>query len=163
MLDTNIYDLISTEENFRQLLITAQEIGLITLYETHVQQNEVEKMPDTKSPQRDRIQKVIAVSCREISTTTAIWDHSEWDKAQWGPGQFIDQMGYTDSRGVFKNPKNIEDALIADTALAKMDILITNDRAMCRNASRATQQCNVMSSVDFKEFLDNHINEKGTL
>jgi hypothetical protein len=142
MFDSNAYDAIAADGAIMALIEHHRERGCIVVLETHVQADELAKIP----PHKD-IGQSNAVAAQRIPTTGAAWDVSKWDQAQWGS----DATNRTITDLTSGNPKHIEDALIGATALDSVDILVTNDGRL-RN-KLLTSKLRVMSSADFAAYL----------
>lgn len=142
MFDTNI---------FRHLLDNSIDISIMKtngeFYVTHVQLDELMATRDENL--RNELLKIFhEVVTSEVLTESAVWDVSKWDKAKWsddtvptesfilgvsrlnqaklGNGGIYDQI--KDALEALKSkPNNIQDSLIAETAIKNGYILVTDD------------------------------------
>ena len=61
-----------------------------------------------------------------IPTESALWDKSNWDESKWATDDLVEKiLEELDKKD--KRKSNLEDALIADTAIKNNFILITED------------------------------------
>ncbi len=120
MLDTNIYDRIIARRGFTDRLNQAVVAGHIEILRTHIQDDEIARIPNAAKQAEMR-----KVRVRKIPTSGAAWGMSRWGEARWGGSGAVKFSDITKG-----NPIHAEDALIAMTAEVEADVLVTEDRAM---------------------------------
>lgn len=159
MFDTNIFDRIVKKD------VDISSLKDTEIYATHIQYDELNKTEDNdhrtkliklfhKATQTDptdgRLSGAPSESSEKVvSTESAVWDVSKWDKAKWG-GNFLSTESSVFGVGRYgvgkygggnllkkiwenldkKNKKkknNSKDALIAETAIINGLILVTHD------------------------------------
>ena len=104
---------------------------------------ELAKIPDSK--QNKRIALFITFSklgATFIPDSCAIYGHSRYGCCKWGAGKVYHEI-LNDSKN------NIEDAIIADTAVTNDCILLTNDSRFYNKMKRLNY--NVMNFTEFEE------------
>lgn len=124
MFDTNIYNHILDGS-----ITIESHKGKADFYATHVQIDELRK---TKDSERKKVLLEIFNQFVEptdlISTETPIWDVSVWDGCKWNDDTRLYESIKTSLDSLNKNKSNnIQDALIADTAIKNNIILVTHD------------------------------------
>ena len=150
MIDTNIVDCIVAEEGFSGRLQNLHHSGRLTILTTHIQQDEIGEMPDTKQEKRKKLQETIAKIAPEVVPTEGfVLNRSRLGLAALGRGESIDEF----RKG---NLKHTEDALIASTAEAKADVLVTENTEDFKSRIKALGF--QFELWDFKRFLE-HIDE----
>jgi hypothetical protein len=109
----------------------------VPVFVTHVQRDELKQTPDP-----DRRSQLLAafhaVDPGTVSTSSAVWDVSQWGQADWSSSdgvydRFLQAIEAADARRRKKkrNPDNQpRDALIAETALKLDLVLVTGDTAL---------------------------------
>jgi predicted nucleic acid-binding protein len=98
-----------------------------TLVATRIQLAEIERTADVKR-REDLLRVFGAVSPEMVLTETLIWDGhgSDWDSGKWSDGKLFESIkAKLDARKSKAN--NIQDAQIAETALANGWGLVTAD------------------------------------
>lgn len=100
---------------------------------THIQWDEIQQT--TAPERRAKIEAVFRDHLTEkVSTTSAAWDVSAWDEAEWpGPSSAYALMKQQ-MDGLKTHKNNAKDALIADTCFQKGFLLVTNDRTLAEVA-----------------------------
>jgi hypothetical protein len=145
MLDSNIYDEIIATPGMTELLNELHQSGQIEIIKTHIQEDELEKIPD--SDKRSRIMKVPGTKVR---TEGAIWNVSRWGQGTWGSGS--GDIKIEDIRkGIAKHS---EDALIATTAAVKADILVTNEKRLSKRIAASGSRIKVWNYADFQKYIN---------
>jgi predicted nucleic acid-binding protein len=163
ILDTNIFNKIldgNIDVNFDG-----------EFFVTHVQEDEIYATPnhDRKNQLLKIFKKIIQ---KDIPTESAVWDISKWDSCKWGgesnskipTESFVlghSRIGmaklsndnlYSEIRDSLdkkkKKPNNVQDALIAETAIKNNLILVTDDKTL-REVAKSYYE-NVIS---FDEFI----------
>ena len=145
MFDTNVFNRILDG----QLSIETSR-GDIIAYATHIQRDEIN---NTKNPDRrgqllkvfheeiidseptssfslgtSRLDEARLAGDRVLPTSSAAWDTSRWDQASWGDEDniFESMKGELDALNRGKK-NNVQDILIAETALKRGLTLVTDD------------------------------------
>jgi predicted nucleic acid-binding protein len=144
MFDTNIYDLIIARRGFTERLSRLVAAGTIDIVRTHVQEDEIGRIPDMAK--RARMSKIPG---RKISTSGAAWGISRWDEARWGGSGNI-KFGDV----VRANPSHSEDALIAMTADSDADVLVTEDKKLRVRVTARTSDLEVWNFDQLVHFVD---------
>jgi len=126
MFDTNVYDLIVARRGFTERLARLVEAGRIDIVRMHVQEDEIGRIPD--AAKRRAMQKVPG---RKVPASETAWA---------APGR----------AGLRFIPS--EDDLIAATAAAEADVLVTEDRMLRQRA--ATLGIEAWSFEQFAHFAD---------
>jgi hypothetical protein len=119
MLDTNCYDQVIKIPGFLINMNSLTQAGKIEILSTHVQEDELNRIPDLK-----KRAAVLSIPRKLISTSGAIYDISKYGQARYGSGKIYNVDLGTVKRG---NPNNAEDALIALTAAHEVDVFVTED------------------------------------
>jgi len=145
MFDTNANDAAADNEEYRQLLIWAQDNKYIQLITTHIQRDQIEAIPDV---QRKAEVENIHVSATQVTTYGMIWNLSRWNEARFANEGEVDK--FLGSK--IRNNRNLTDALIGLTALKDGNILITDDKSLGKRCQ--TQGVQIMRSKQFKDHLE---------
>jgi predicted nucleic acid-binding protein len=132
MLDTNVFNHVLDG----RMDVNALQAG--NLYVTHIQNDEI---ANTRDPvRRDQLQAIVTrvlstspapAAGREpgvMPTESAVWGVSKWGEAKWtAPDALLDKMlAALNSRNKGKK-NNVQDVLIAETALLNQLALVTAD------------------------------------
>jgi len=144
MLDTNIYDRIIARRGFTERLNQAVVAGHIEILRTHIQDDEIARIPNAA-----RQAEMRKVRARKIATNGAAWGVSRWGDASWGGAGSV-RFGDI-AKG---NPIHAEDALIAMTAEAEADVLVTEDRAMEARVKAKSRHLDVWRFAQLVEFVE---------
>ncbi len=148
MLDTMIYDKVVDTPGMLELLLRLVEEGEVEILATHIQEDELASIPD----ERKRAE-VAKVPRQVIPTSGAVWGTSKWGGATWGDGSEggvgIDEIR-SEKRG------HTHDALIATSASANVDVLVTDDNRLKNRLKDSDARCEVWT---FKEFRRSLMNE----
>lgn len=120
MFDTNI---------FNRLLDGHADLTKLhgkSCYATHIQFDEIQATKD--SERRLKLVKLFSeVQTSQIPTESIVWDVSRWDMAKFSDGEkYAAILMKLNSRNKAK-ANNIQDALIAETALVMGLVLVTED------------------------------------
>ena len=115
--------------------VSSEELAdCIEVYTTHIQRDEIHKTPDPEK--RSKLNQVFLdlVSGTTpsdggsfISTESAVWDKSKWNAAKWTKRDNLYSPIKRDLDKRKKKKNNVEDALIAETAIKNGLTLVTND------------------------------------
>jgi rRNA-processing protein FCF1 len=142
MLDTNAINAIGYSESFLESMIAAVKNERITLYITHIQRDEIKKIPDTSEEMKSRLLNFIQDYCRRIPTTGAICGISACGECGVSNGVDIDAI----RRG---NLKMIHDALIAATAKIGADYLVTDDDKLRERVVKELPTIKILTNDEF--------------
>ncbi len=63
----------------------------------------------------------------KIPTESAAWNVSDWNEAKWRPDDGLYEVILSDLNQCRKKPNNVQDALIAETAIQNNLALVTDD------------------------------------
>jgi hypothetical protein len=144
MFDTNVNDVVALDEEYRQLLIKAQEKKFLVLLTTHIQSDQINDIPDSRK--RNMVYSV-NVSAGTTETHGIVLGISRLNWSKFAPKEEIEQLMGNKKR----NKGNLSDALIASTALKEVDLFVTDDGSLKRKYERFSRQ--VMDSSQFKVYL----------
>ncbi len=145
MLDSNVHDLVLTDQVALSAIKQRIADGRLALISTHVQRDELSLAPE---PKREALLAIYGMA-EKVSTTGAVWDVSKWDESSWGS----DAVNASIVAHMAGNTKHAEDALIAATAEGEADILVTNDAQLASKIQRAVNSVKVWSWDQFAEWL----------
>ena len=153
MIDTNIVDRILAEKGLSGRLRHLHHSGQLTILITHIQQDEIGKTGGTKQKEekRKKLEEAIAkIEPQVFPTEGFVLGRSRLGLAAIGDGESIDKF----RQGKIKLTN---DALIAATAEAKADVLVTENTKHFK--SRRIKALGFQfERWDFKRFLE-HIDE----
>lgn len=123
VVDTNIFNWLV--DGLIDLAVFPSDAELVA---THVQIDELNRTPDTE--RRGQLFLNFAKLAPAIlPTESGIWGTSRWGESKWNDGQrLISIIAALDERR--KKPNNLEDALIAEVAMANDYGLVTADRVL---------------------------------
>ena len=102
--------------------------GRVRAYATHIQRDEINNTKD--SERRAALLQVFSdVVAESVPTdSSAVWDVSRWDQASWGANDNLYSTLKADLDKLNKNKRNnVQDALIAETSIKGLYVLITDD------------------------------------
>ena len=143
MLDTNVFNHLLDGRIDGHLLAGAK------LYVTHIQHDEINRTSDparrgallemvasvmgkcvvTSSCVADVSAADYAGASADVPTESAVWGVSKWGQAKWGSGEDLLSPMRAELDALNKSKKNnIQDVLIAETALKQGFVLVTSDR-----------------------------------
>jgi predicted nucleic acid-binding protein len=143
MIDTNIFDAILEAPTSVALLNDLTNRGKLVIMVTHVQADEIAAMSEVKREKREALQNLAAgLITTTLPTSGAIWGVTKW-------GQGTDELRIGDI--MRSNPKDAQDALIAITAAAHADVLVTNEEALPR---RIRAKGATLEVLNFAHFLE---------
>lgn len=159
MFDTNVFNRIVDEDIALKSLV-----GRVTAYATHIQRDEINNTKDVE--RRARLAKtfgdvvaatdptasfVIGASRlgearlggeRVVPTTSAVWDVSRWNEAEWGDEDDLYSALKSDLDKLNQNkPNNVHDALIAETSIKADYVLVTNDAHLAAVTKKYGGKC----------------------
>ena len=122
MLDTQIYDLLTEDEEGLRALQTSVRAGQLDIKTTHVQEDELARIPDP-----DKKAKVASIPRQPVPTSDFVVGESRWGMARFGTGETVEAIRRD-------NLKHTRDALIAATAEYEGAVLVTEDKLLKRRA-----------------------------
>lgn len=121
MFDTNIYNRLL--DGYVDIAILREK----ACYATHIQLDEIQATRD--SERRSQLTGVFSeIQTRQIPTESTVWDISRWDMAKFGDGEKYGQILLKLDARNKKKANNVQDALIAETALLNGLVLVTEDK-----------------------------------
>lgn len=129
MLDTNAHDAVLGDADLHRAVAESVAAGKVVLVGTHVQDDELRRAPVRI---RGSLSTVAALA-QQIPTEGSVWDVSNWDQSTWTATAGEQKLGEL----MLCNPKHAVDVLIALTAEAKCDVLVTHDRRLSRKVRRS--------------------------
>ncbi|UPY38730.1 hypothetical protein [Sediminicoccus sp. KRV36] len=129
MLDSMVTDHFLASPEVRAQADALVRDRRLTLLTTHVQRDQVGQTPDEA-----KRAGLLAVQQRltPIATHGLVWDISNWDEGYWGSPE----AGERTVALAGNSPKHMADALIAVTAEANSDVLVTDDARLRKRAER---------------------------
>ena len=169
MFDTNVFNRIVDEG-----IPVESLIDCVTAHATHIQRDEIN---NTKNDERRAVlarvfRDVIGESDptasfvldtsrtgkarlggeRQVPTTSAVWDVSRWDEANWSSDDDLYSALKSKLDTLNQNkPNNVQDALIAETSIKGGYVLVTDDadlaavtkeyRGKCLSVRELLHQC----------------------
>lgn len=142
----------------------------VTAYATHIQRDEISntKNPERKAALLQVFKEVVSESVptdslvlgvsrigaarlgggRIVPTESAVWDVSRWDEAKWAADDNLYVQIKTDLDKLNKGKaNNVQDALIAETAIKGGYVLVTDDAHMIEVAKRYGCKCMSMEGL----------------
>lgn len=143
MFDTNVFNHLLDEKISRESIPHDWEV-----YATHIQRDEILKTKNEKRreellaifshfieaniPTESQIIGISQVGGAKITgnsipTESAVWDVSDWDGCKWSAEDSLCEAIRDELDKLGKKDNNIQDALIAETAIKNGLILVTND------------------------------------
>jgi predicted nucleic acid-binding protein len=148
MIDTNIFDAILEAPTSVALLNDLTNRGKLVIMVTHVQADEIAAMSEAKREKREALQNIAG----ELITTTLPTSGAIWGVTKWGQGMFGDGTDELRIGDIMRsNSKDAQDALIAITAAAHADVLVTNEEALPR---RIRAKGATLEVLNFEHFLE---------
>ena len=147
MFDTTGYNDLTVNLETLGMLRALVARGVIAVLKTHVQEDELR---DTESEaKRADLLAVYHALGTEVPTSGGIWDTSRWDKFRWGDGAGDVKLPDV----VSENRRHLEDALIAATAAAEADVLVTDDRRLTNRIRATGSRVEVWGFERFEAYL----------
>jgi hypothetical protein len=144
MLDSMVHDLVVADEALLTLLNAKVAAGALTLLSTHVQHDELSRIPDQQK--RD---SVLSVPVTRTVTRGMIWDVSQWDECTWGDDEGAEILDHVMNGNIV----HAEDALIGATADAAADVLVTQERRLGNRLRAAGSQLPIWTFEEFAVWL----------
>jgi len=159
MFDTNVFNRISDG-----IVPLDALTGRVKAIATHIQRDEIGRTKDearrkslesvfstvthTNVPTAStvvgvsRIGKARIGGERIVPTESAVWDVSAWDQAKWSANDNLYTPIKADLDALNKGKKNnVEDALIAETAIKDGYVLVTDDEHLAAVAKKYRSKC----------------------
>ena len=137
MFDTVIFNRIVEHKVSVELLAEC-----VNVYVTHVQHDEINatSCPEKKA---ELNQVIVDLAPKERPTESAVFDVSEWDNASFPEDDGLcEQIEAALDKCERKRKKdNIQDALIAETAIKNNFTLVTEDKCLKEEASKFGAEC----------------------
>lgn len=122
IFDTNIFDDIVNEKLKISDIAKYKNFKKVKIYVTHIQIDEINKCSDVDKRARLNI-FMVKIRPILIPTSSCAFDISRFDESKFGDGIIFNKI----KRG---NIKNVEDALIGETAIKEGITLVTNDKRL---------------------------------
>ncbi|PIC86115.1 hypothetical protein CSV72_09875 [Sporosarcina sp. P20a] len=145
MIDTNIYDCLIVDEEVLSLVRSLIGEEIIEILTTHIQIDEVNNVNDITMRNN-----LLTVPTNEIKTRILVIGHSRIGKSKIGIGK---ENGIKFISIHKDNPKHINDAIIAVTANANADILVTEDKKLKQKVQAQSSKLQVWNYKEFKEHI----------
>ena len=120
------------------------------IYTTHVQWDELNNTNNSEL-KAALIQGFVSINPISISTESATWGISKWNKAKWTTDKMCEQIT-SDLDMLMKHRNNKKDALIAETAIKHALTLVTNDRNLAAVTQKHGGAC-----IIFEDFIKGKI------
>lgn len=142
-------------------------------FATHVQNDELSKTPE-QSRRQSLLNTFKEVTSNRIPTETFVLDHSRLDEARLGGENILptesavwdvsawDQSGWNANTDLYLNikseldklnkgkPNNVQDALIAETAIKNKLVLVTDDAHLLTIATKFGCKCNNSKNLEIE-------------
>jgi hypothetical protein len=145
MLDTNAYDEIVARPGFQERLNAAHNAGKVVIVRTHIQEDELASIPDP-----NKKAAVTEVAGTSVATSGGVFGLSKFDGATFGGGAADVHIGdVATSAG-----QHMGDALIASSAAAEADVLVTEDRRLPKRVRLANSKLEVWNFEKFAAYVE---------
>ncbi len=112
-----------------------------SFYASHIQIDEINKTQDSER-RTQLFLRFAEVSPKIIPTESSVWDVSRWDQAKFSDGVLYDNLKQSLDALNKSKPSNVNDALIAETAIVNEYTLLTSDKDLTKVAKKL--RCNVL-------------------
>ena len=165
MFDTNVFDCILDGGISLESLMTD-----VVPYATHVQRDEINNIPEHKIERREalaalfvqvvseaptdsfavgtsRIGEAHVGGDRVVPTESAAWGVSKWGQAKWTAANNLCVPIRAALDRIKLKPNNIKDALIAETAIKRGYILVTEDEDLAMVVKSVGARCLSVSEL----------------
>lgn len=146
MLDSNAIDSIVDDKSLYDCVVAAINDGKLTLYITHIQDDEIKDTPERKAEKRSNLQSFIKIYCTSIATRGFVIGVSTLGEAAIYDGEEIDAICNGDV-------KMMHDALIAATANCDADYLVTNDDKLIKRVKKELPNYKVLRNSEFNRLI----------
>lgn len=121
MVDTMVFDHLVAHADDRDVVVAAVREGRLLLRTTHVQEDQLEQIPDTtKREAAEQIPRQV------IPSSVFVVGVSRVGMARAGTGD--------DYEAIRRGEKDVEDAIIAATAVSEAHVLVTEDKRLVKRA-----------------------------
>ena len=112
-----------------------------SFFASHIQIDEINKTQDSER-RAQLFLRFAEVSPKIIPKESLVWDVSRWDQAKFSDGVLYDNLKQSLDALNKSKPCNVNDALIAETAIVNEYILLTSDKDLTKVAKKLG--CNVL-------------------
>lgn len=146
MLDTQIYDLIVLTPGMVQRLGTLAERGKLEILTTFVQESELSAIPD-----ETKRQQILGIKRTKVHPAAGPWGVAPWGEFPWGANG--SEAGLPVQKVISTAGKHWQDALIACTASAEAEILVTEDARLSKRVAHSGIKCAVWKFRQFKQHV----------
>jgi len=140
MLDTNTINAIGYDASVYDRVVSAVKTGKLTLYITHIQEDEIAKIPDPEI--RSNLLEFLRNYCIRVPTRGFVLGVSRLGDAAFYDNEEIDAI----YRGKMKM---MHDALIAATAHCDADFLVTDDEILRKRVKKELPTLHLLGNSDF--------------
>jgi predicted nucleic acid-binding protein len=144
VLDTNIYDQVVIRPGLSERLARLQEASSLVILQPHIVRDELEAIRDEQ-----KRAAVLALPVVAIPTSGAVWDVSKWGQATLDDG-----VGDVKIDDVRRDANHVRDALIATTAAASADVLVTDDKRLASRVRDAGSSLPVWNFAELFAFVE---------
>ncbi|MFM7346401.1 MAG: hypothetical protein ACKO1J_13670 [Tagaea sp.] len=153
MLDSMIYDKIIENDGFLDVLKRRHSQGTLRIIDTHIQLDQLSATTDECKRTRllALIEELKLLAVR-VPTIGGVWDVTRWDEGTFGS----DEENIAIEKAMNSNPRHSQDALIAVTAAAHVDYLITEDRPLTNRISSSGLSLKVLTFEGFTKALGSY-------
>jgi len=150
MLDTQIFDRVIADKEFREKLQKLVKTKKIKFLITHAQLDEIKNIPNKKEAKRVELLKLIKeLNMKIIPTEGAIFDVSRFDMAKLSD----DTKTIEHLRNYKKEENPSRDALIAITSLKNADSFVTNDANLRKRILELNPSIEIKNYQEFRKSL----------
>jgi hypothetical protein len=137
LLDSNVYDALDQDPTVRSMIATLIAQGDLRMIATPKVLDELHSSPFGGLPDWFPV---------ELEAESAfVLGHAQLGMARLGSGDI-----YTQHRG---ESSKVPDAIIADSAHASADILVTEDKRCRKRLQKISDRCRAMTYSEFHEWL----------
>lgn len=149
MLDTNAINFIGYREPFFEILISMVKKGKITLFVTHIQQEEIIAISDLNAEVRSKLQNFTKKYCKQVPTNGIILGVSRLGCACFSNGEDFNAISK-------ENPRMTHDALIASTAKINADYFVTDDITLRKKIINEFPRLNLLTNEEFHQMVSSY-------
>jgi predicted nucleic acid-binding protein len=144
MCDTQVHDAVAADPQLKQVIEQRQAAGQISVSTTHIQIDQLAKIPATRD-----IGQAGAIAAERVGTGVFVLGHSRLSEDRLGDATL--NATYTQlQKG---NARHTEDAMIGATAVLEADILVTEDKTFRSRFKALGTNAQVMSVQEFATYL----------
>jgi len=146
MLDTQIYDLIVSTRGMVRLLNLLTDQGRLVILSTFVQENELASI-------RGEVKRreILRVKRTKVFSAAGMYGVTPYGEFPYGSDG--SEAGLPVSRVVSLTGKHWQDALIACTASAEAEVLVTEDKRLHKRVADSSIRCLVWRFHQFKDYI----------